>query len=67
MLSKNEAFLTCNRGLLINMDHVIGVRDDMFLMQDGSSFPLRSRGRAELMARFTRYQISRLKGGYAHA
>ncbi len=67
MLSKNEAFLPCNRGVLINMDHVIGVRDDMFLMQDGSSFPLRSRGRAELMARFTQYQISRLKGGYAHA
>ena len=66
LLEENEAFLLCNRGVLINMDHVRAFKDDVLLMTDGSSFPLRSRGRAEMMARFTQYQISRLKGGRAH-
>ena len=45
------------------MDHVLALDGDLLRMQDGAVFPLRTRGRAELTARFTQYQISRLKGG----
>ena len=63
LLGKDPRFLICNRGVLVNMDHVLALDGDLLRMQDGSVFPLRTRGRAELTARFTQYQISRLKGG----
>ena len=62
-LSADPRFLLCNRGVLINMDHALSLSKDMLRMQDGTAFALRSRGKAALAARFTQYQLSRLKGG----
>ena len=63
MLEGDERFLVCNRGLVVNMDHVLTLDEDVLRMTDGSVCPLKTKGRGELIARFTRYQISRLKRG----
>ncbi len=63
LLGNEPRFLLCNRGVLVNMDYALSLEDDRLRMQDGTVFPLRTRGRGELAARFTQYQFSRLKGG----
>ncbi|MBQ8306570.1 MAG: response regulator transcription factor [Blautia sp.] len=63
MLMDDPRFLTCNRGILVNMDHVLSLNGDAFLMKAGPSCALRVRDRAQLIARFTQYQISRMKRG----
>ena len=62
-LTKDERFLLCNRGVLVNMDHVSSMESDAFVMNDGSSFPLRTKGRIDLIKKFSKYQISRLRRG----
>ena len=62
-LKKDPRFLTCNRGVLVNMDHVLALTDNTIQMSDGGSYPLRTKGRAELMTAFSQYQITRMKKG----
>ncbi len=63
LLKPDPRFLLCSRGVIANMDLALSLSGDKLSMQDGSVFYLRSRGRAELTARFNQYQLSRLKGG----
>ena len=62
-LTADPRFLTCNRGILVNMDHVLSLTEDTMQMSDGKMYPMRTRGRAELIAAFSQYQISRMKRG----
>ncbi len=61
LLYTEPRFLECNRGVMVNMDHVESVNEGTLRLTDGSSYALRTRGRAELISQFTQYQISRLK------
>lgn len=60
-LSSEANFLACNRGVLINMDHVSAVQGDMILMRDRNRYAMRVRGRAAVLAAFTQYQFSRMR------
>ena len=62
-LLTDPRFLTCNRGLIINMDCAASLSRDkgIFIMNDGSSIPIRVRGRTEIINVFTQYQISRIR------
>jgi DNA-binding LytR/AlgR family response regulator len=62
-LTADPRFLTCNRGILVNMDHVLSLTEDSMQMSDGKMYPMRTRGRAELITAFSQYQISRMKRG----
>ena len=44
-------------------DSNLALDGDVIKMQDGGVFPLRTRGRTELLRAFSQYQFSRLKGG----
>ena len=68
MLNDDSRFLTCNRGIIINMDHVSSLtRDkDVFIMKDSTRYPVRFRGRSKIIELFTQYQILRLRGGIRH-
>ena len=62
-LNGDRHFLLINRGVLINMDQVLTLDDGAVRMKDGATHLLRTRGRSELLAQFTQYQISRLERG----
>lgn len=63
LLTADERFLLCNRGILINMDHVKNLDGETFLMDDHSNYPLRTKGRMDLIKRFSQYQITRMRRG----
>ena len=62
----NDArFLFCNRGIVVNMDHVASLADDVLRMKDGALFPLRVRGRTAVISQFSQYMVTRMeKGGH---
>ncbi len=63
LLKADPRFLTCNRGVIVNMDHVLSLTEDSMLTSDGQAHPMRTKGRAEVVTAFSQYQISRMKRG----
>ena len=61
-LSADPRFLLCNRGLMINMDHVSSVEKDSFLMKSGARCSIRVRGRTKTVADFSQYRLSKMRG-----
>ena len=62
-LEQYGSFLQINRGVTINMDHAVSLSDGVVFMGHGVSYPLRIRNQAELVQRFTQYQIQQRMGG----
>ena len=62
LLRGHERFLVCNRGLIVNMDHIVSSNGESFKMRDGRLFPIRVRGRTGILSIFSQYQMSRLRG-----
>lgn len=63
LLTSDARFLPCNRGVVINMDHVLSLDQDIFRMKDGSTYPLRVRERAKIVSKYTKYMLTRVSGG----
>ena len=62
-LSLEPRFLSCNRGILINMDYILSLDGDVFRMKDGNTYPIRVRDRSQVLSLYTRYMISWVDGG----
>ncbi|MCR4591279.1 MAG: LytTR family DNA-binding domain-containing protein [Lachnospiraceae bacterium] len=60
-LMSDPRFLPCNKGIIINMDYVLTLDNDKICLEDGSYYPMKVRGRAEIIKTFTSYTIRRLK------
>ena len=60
-LSEYPQFLLINRGVLINMDHVLAPEGDCIRMKDGTLHPVKVNGRGAVMSAFTQYMISRVE------
>lgn len=60
-LCQDPRFLSCNRGVVINMSEVLRFEDDHIQMLDGTCFPLRQRDKGELFAAFTQYQFRHMR------
>ena len=60
-LRTEENFLSCNRGVVINMDKVLRFEDDCIEMLDGTRLPVRQKDKNALFARFTQYQFRQLR------
>ena len=54
-LENEPNFLECSRGVIINMDYATQIKGDTIIMQDGTGYPVRRRGRKEIFAKFTKY------------
>ena len=63
LLETEPEFLHCNRGVIVNMNHVLSLEDGVMHMKEGPDCTLRIRGKAKLTAIFAQYQISRMKRG----
>ena len=61
-LAAYPCFLLINRGVLINMDFIYRLLGDSVVLQSESAFPLRVRGRSDLIRVLTQYQIQRRMG-----
>jgi len=59
-LESDSRFLLINRGLIINMDHVLAPDEDSFRMQDGTVCHIKVNGRAQVLSEFAQYMISRI-------
>ena len=62
-VSGDARFLLCNRGIVVNMDHVASLADDVLRMKDGTLFPLRVRGRSAVISQFSQYMVTRMEKG----
>ncbi len=60
-LTADARFLVCNRGVLVNMQHITKLADAVFHMDNGLKIPIRMRNQKELTDRFSQYQISFLR------
>lgn len=59
LVSSEDQFLLVNRGVVINMDHVVSVENATVVMEGGLRLPLRKRDRGELARTITQHMISR--------
>lgn len=60
ILQKEDRFLLCNRGILLNMDFITKAGRETFVMADGKSFPIHKRNRMDIMKKFHDYQFEKL-------
>ena len=56
LLPESE-FLNCSRGVILNMNYILKAQQDGFLMDDGTSFPVRRNGRKELLLQFEQFRL----------
>jgi len=59
-LGDDPRFLMINRGIVINMDHVMAPGTDSMQMKDGSSYPIKVNGRSAVLSAFSQYMISKV-------
>ena len=60
-LEADDRFLPCNRGIMINMDYVKTIDNYQICLKDDSLYPIKVKGRTEVIAKFTKYKIRRMK------
>lgn len=60
-LAPDPRFLQINRGILINMDHVLSPHGDSMKMKDGTEHPIRVNGRAAVLSAFSQYMIGQVR------
>ena len=61
VLENEPNFLECSRGVIINMDYAVQIKGDTIIMQNGTGYPVRRRGRKEISAKFTKYIAGKLR------
>lgn len=60
-LTAHENFMSCNRGVIINMDKVLRFGEDCIEILDGTRLPVRQKDKCTLLARFTQYQFRHMR------
>lgn len=53
-------FLLCNRGILLNMNHIIREETDVYVMKNGQRFPIRKADRTAIRHTYHQYQFEKL-------
>lgn len=59
-IETDERFLLINRGVIINMDHVLSPTSDGMQMKNGQIFPIKINGKTGILAEFSQYMISKV-------
>ena len=62
LLLKDERFLLCNKGILVNMDFISCLEDKDFVLVTGQRLPIAPRRRAKLAACYQNYIFGSLEG-----
>lgn len=59
-LEEEHNFITCTRGVLLNMDYIENTDGKVFEMKDGMKFPIRRNGRRQIIDQYHEYQFEKL-------
>lgn len=60
-IGEDPRFLECNRGILINMDFIKYIKENTFVMVDGTTFPIRLMDRDLLCEHFMNYRSKKIE------
>lgn len=58
MIRGKEQFLICCKGIVVNMDRIVSVGDDTFIMDDSEQVPIRKRGGNQVKQQYLQYIFS---------
>ncbi len=61
MLNPDSRFICINRGIILNMDYIEGMREQNFVMKNGHSFPIRQNNQKAVIQTFLSYQYKQTK------
>lgn len=61
LLEHRDAFVLCNRGILLHMEYISSTDGDIFLMKDKTKYPIRRRERKKIIDKFHDYQFKKLE------
>lgn len=64
VLLKEDCFIECNRGIIVNLNYAFKLEGDSLVMQDQQTYPVRRRDRSYINAQITKYITIQSKGGY---
>ena len=59
----DSRFLVLMKGLIVNMDYIVQVKDNVCLMQGGAVFPLHVKRAKELRQRWLNYKFALIREG----
>lgn len=62
-LLRDERFLECTYGCVINMDHVLKLENNVFVMDDGTRVPLRTKKSAGARSRYLDWMFAKTRRG----
>jgi len=61
LFADDPRFLLCNRGIIVNMSHIAAQDNGVFIMKNGTHYPLRVNGQAKIKAAFHQYLIANMR------
>ena len=63
ILAEDSRFLLCNRGIIVNMSQISAQEKGVFVMKDGTRYPIRVNGQSKVAEAFSQYLISNMRAG----
>lgn len=63
LLAEYSRFLLCNRGIIVNMSQISAQEKGVFVMKDGTRYPIRVKGQSKVTEAFSQYLISNMRAG----
>ncbi|MBQ7155202.1 MAG: response regulator transcription factor [Synergistaceae bacterium] len=61
LFEEDSRFLLCNRGIIVNMSQISAQEKGVFVMKDGTRYPIRVNGQSKITAAFSRYLINSMR------
>ena len=59
--AEHKNFLVCNRGIIVNMSQISAQEKGVFIMKNGSRYPIRVNGQSKVTAAFSQYLIANMR------
>ena len=63
LFAEDSRFLLCNRGIIVNMSQISAQEKGVFVMKDGTRYPIRVKGQSKVTEAFSQYLISNMRAG----
>ena len=61
LFAEDSRFLLCNRGIILNMSEISAQEKGVFVMKDGTHYPIRVNGQSKITEAFSQYLISSMR------